>query len=290
MAIPELQEFCLPGSHDEVTQLLSKYGDAALFVAGGTFLHGLEARGFLSGVEALIDLRKLGLGDVTEEKGGIRAGATANFAALEKLPVIDTPAFGALRDALDYPPAQIMNLATVGGSIAASCPFFDVPTAFQVLDGVVTVQGAGGSRKLTLDQIYSGLFQNSLEAGEYITGLHLPRQDGKTASAYLKLETNANDLALVGTAVRISLGWSGKIKDPRVVLGGGLNETCVRSRAAEAELEGQRPSEEVFKRAAAAIDGDIEPISDHRGSAEYRAHIGRLYTERALARAHQRLQ
>ena len=176
------------------------------------------------------------------------------------------------------------------GASQASCPFFDVPTAFQVLDGVVTVQGASGSRKLALDEVYRGLFENSLEAGEYITSLQLPRQDGKTASAYLKLETNANDLALVGTAVRISLGWSGKIKDPRVVLGGGLNETCVRSRAAEAELEGQRPSEDVFKRAAAAIDGEIDPISDHRGSAEYRAHIGRLYTERALARAHQRLQ
>jgi CO/xanthine dehydrogenase FAD-binding subunit len=290
MAIPELQEFCLPGSHEDVLRLMEKYGDSALFVAGGTFLHGLEARGFLSGVEALIDLRNLGLATVAPEKGGVRAGATARFAQLEQIPGLDTPAWGALRDALDYPPVQIRNLATVGGSIAASCPFFDVPTAFQVLDGEVTVQGAGGTRRLPLHKIYSGLFENSLEPGEYIASLLLPKPDSKSASAYLKLETNANDLALVGIAVRISLGWSGKIKDPRVVLGGGLNDTCVRSPAAEAVLDGQRPGEGVFRQAAAAIDADIDPIADHRGSAEYRAHIGRVYLERALHKAHQRLQ
>jgi CO/xanthine dehydrogenase FAD-binding subunit len=274
MALPELQEFCLPTSPAEVSELMEKYGDSALLVAGGTFLHGLEARGFLSGVEALIDLRKLGLDTLQPEKGGIRAGATVNFAALQ----------------LDYPPVQIMNLATVGGSIASSCPFFDIPTAFQALDGEVTVNGRAGSRRLPLDQVYSGLFENSLESDEYIVSLFLPKQDNKTASSYLKLETNANDLALVGAAVRISLGWTGKINDARVVLGGGLHETCVRSAAAEAVLNGQRPGDELFAQAAAAIAADIDPISDHRGSAEYRAHIGKVYVERALNKALQRLQ
>ena len=290
MALPELQEFCLPTSPAEVSELMEKYGDSALLVAGGTFLHGLEARGFLSGVEALIDLRKLGLDTLQPEKGGIRAGATVNFAALQQMPGLDSPAYGALRDALDYPPVQIMNLATVGGSIASSCPFFDIPTAFQALDGEVTVNGRAGSRRLPLDQVYSGLFENSLESDEYIVSLFLPKQDNKTASSYLKLETNANDLALVGAAVRISLGWTGKINDARVVLGGGLHETCVRSAAAEAVLNGQRPGDELFAQAAAAIAADIDPISDHRGSAEYPAHIGKVYVERALNKALQRLQ
>ena len=289
MALPELKEFCLPESGSEVVGLLDKYGDGALFVAGGTFIHGLEARGFLSGVEALIDLRNLGLNIIQSENRGVRAGATVNFASLEQLPGIDTPAFGALRDALAYPPAQIKNLATVGGSIAAACPFFDVPAAFQVLDGVVTVQGRDGTRELRLDEVYSGLFENSLGTDEYVASLFLPQQDARAASAYLKLETNANDLALVGVAVRVTVGKKDKISDARVVLGGGLNDTFVRSAAAETVLDGGQASEDLFQRAASAISADIDPISDHRGSAEYRAEIGRVYVKRALHQAMQRL-
>jgi CO/xanthine dehydrogenase FAD-binding subunit len=294
MALPELKEFCLPETGGEVTSLLDKYGDSALFVAGGTFIHGLEARGFLSGVEALIDLRKLGLDKITPDQGGTRVGATVNFAALKQLPDISTPAYGALRDALAYPPAQILNLATVGGSIAAACPFFDIPAAFQVLDGSVTITGAGGERNLDLADVYAGIFENTLAENEYIASLLLPKQDAGSSSAYLKLETNANDLALVGVGVRITLGGGllgkkDKISNARVVLGGGLNGTFVRSAAAEDILNGERAGDELFEQAAQAITADIDPISDHRCSAEYRAAIGKLYVRRALQTAVQRL-
>jgi carbon-monoxide dehydrogenase medium subunit len=294
MALPELKEFCLPETGGEVTSLLDKYGDSALFVAGGTFIHGLEARGFLSGVEALIDLRKLGLDSISPDRGGVRVGATVNFAALKQLPAISTPAYGALRDALACPPAQILNLATVGGSIAAACPFFDIPAAFQVLDGSVSVAGAGEERELDLADVYAGIFENTLADNEYITSLLLPKQDSGSSSAYLKLETNANDLALVGVGVRITmggglLGKKDKISNARVVLGGGLNGTFVRSAAAEAILNGERASDELFEAAGQSITADIDPISDHRCSAEYRAAIGKLYVRRALQTAIQRL-
>jgi CO/xanthine dehydrogenase FAD-binding subunit len=294
MVLPELKEFCLPETGSEVISTLDKYGDGSLLVAGGTFIHGLEARGFLSGVEALIDLNQLGLDTIEAVKHGVRVGATTKFAALEQIPGFDTPAFGALRDALSYPPVQIRNQASVGGSIAASCPFFDVPAAFQVLDGSVTVEGGVGSRDLPLEAVYSGLFENSLAADEYIASLLIPEQHARSASAYLKLETNANDLALVGVAVRITvgsaLGRKDKIRDARVVLGGGLNQTFVRSPAAESVLDGEVVSDELFEKAAAAIAADIDPISDQRCSAEYRAAIGKVYVRRALQQATQRLK
>jgi carbon-monoxide dehydrogenase medium subunit len=294
MALPELKEFCLPETGSEVVSKLDEYGDGSLIVAGGTFIHGLEARGLLSGVEALIDLKKLGLNTIQAEKHGVRIGATTRFADLDKIPGFDTPAYGALRDALDCPPPQIKNQATVGGSIAASCPFFDLPAAFQVLDGSVTVEGGGGSRELPLEAVYEGLFENTLASNEFITSLLIPDQHSRTTSAYLKLETNANDLALVGVAVRItigkSLGRKNKIRDARVVLGGGLNQTFVRSAAAESVLDGELVSDELFQKAADAITADIDPISDQRCSAEYRAAIGKVYVRRALQQATQRLK
>jgi CO/xanthine dehydrogenase FAD-binding subunit len=290
MSLPDLKAFCLPETEREVTELLEQFGDSALFVAGGTFLHGLEARGLLARVEALIDLRKLGLNRVEPEKGGVRAGATATFVDLENIPTIDTPALGALRDALDLPPAQIKNLATVGGCIAASCPFFDVPAAFQVLDGEITLRHGGKSRRATFDEMYAGLFVNTLAPGEYIESLFIPKQGKHTASAYLKLETNANDLALVGVAVRISLDWRHRLSDCRIVLGGGLHSVFLRSTAGETVLNGHKPEATLFAKAAEAILGDIEPITDHRCSAAYRAEIGKVFVRRALHRAMERLQ
>ena len=294
MALPELKEFCLPENGNEVISALDKYGDGSLFVAGGTFIHGLEARGLLSGVEALIDLNQLGLDTIQPKHHGVRIGATVKFAALGQIPGFATPAFGALRDALSYPPQQITNQATVGGSIAAACPFFDVPAAFQVLDGSVSTQGRSGTRDLPLEAVYNGLFENSLDEDEYIASLFIPEQHPRSTSAYLKLETNANDLALVGVAVRITVGKAltrkDRIRDARVVLGGGLGQTFIRSTAAESVLNGEIFSEALFQKAADAIEADIDPISDQRCSAEYRAAVGKVYVQRALQQAMQRIK
>ena len=289
MPLPDLNEFCFPDSDRDVVNLLDKYRDEALLVGGGTFVHGLDARGLLDGVQTLINLRKLGLDTIESEKGGVRVGASVTFTDLERMTGIESPGFGALRDALACPPVQIKNMATVAGSIAASCPFFDVPTVFQLLDGVVQIKGVDGERQLHLHEFHTGLFQNTLSANEYITSLFLPNQHNRSASAYLKLETNANDLALVGVAVSFTIGLLGKCSNARVILGGGLSDTVVRSVAAESVLNGAKPSDEVFRQAAESIINDIEPISDHRCSAEYRAEMGKVYTRRALNKALKRL-
>ena len=164
-----------------------------------------------------------------------------------------------------------------------------MPAGLRVLDGVVTVQGKNGSRDLRIGEVHAGLFESSLEADEYISSLFLPKHDASTASAYIKLETNANDLALVGVATRITVGRKNKISDSRVLLGGGLNDTHTRSAAAEEILNGEQASGELFQKAADAIDGDINPISDHRCSADYRAAVGKVYVKRALEQALQRL-
>lgn len=289
MALPELKEFSRPQSAAELSGIFQTYEDGALFVAGGTFIHGLEARGLLSGVQALVDLRRMGLDKLGADDRGWQVGATVNFTRLGAAPGIDAPGYGALRDALACPPPQIRNMATIGGSIAASCPFFDVPAALLALDAIVTTDSGNGSRELPLADVYAGLFVNALETGEYISGVFVPRPAAGTVSAYLKLETNANDLALVGVAVRLTLDAARRISDARVVLGGGLAETHVRSAAAEAVLDGATAGEEAFARAAEAIAPEIQPMSDHRCSAEYRGAMGKVFLRRALQRAVDRL-
>jgi len=290
MTLFNMKEFCMPESKEQVDACIARYGDNALILAGGTFIHGLEARGLLSEVEALIDIRKLGMDGLAASAASVGIGAMTTFARLEQMVALHNSAWlGAVEDALACPPMQIMNVATVGGCLAASCPFFDLPTAFMALDGSVTISGPGTERESTLSDLFVGLFENSLHAGELITELKLPRPSGRAASAFIKLEGTANDLAIVNAAVRISVGAGGKCQDARVVLGGGVGDRVQRSAAAEDLLRGQILTDGVIQSAAESVAQDISPMADHRATAAYRLAMAKVLTQRALNRALGRL-
>ncbi|MCC7412935.1 MAG: FAD binding domain-containing protein [Gammaproteobacteria bacterium] len=290
MSLPSLKEYCLPASADELVEVLQRYGDAALVVAGGTFVHGLEARGLLAHVEALVDVRALQLDGADVHDGALRVGATATYADLQRLQSArDGAAFGALEDALACPPVQIRNVATVGGCVAAACPFFDVPVALATLDAVVVIHGPSGPREMELGEFHTGMFENALEASEYVTAVRVPAAVPGTASAFIKLEGNANDLAIVNVAVRVHVDASGRCTDTRVIVGGGVGDTPVRSRAAERALMGAVLDDAALAAAGDAACGDVEPMSDHRASGRYRRAMAGVLTRRALARARSRL-
>jgi CO/xanthine dehydrogenase FAD-binding subunit len=290
VSLTSVKEYFAPRDVQELHGLLETYHGSALIVAGGSFVHGLDARGLLLGIEALIDIRNLGLNLVTSDKEGLSIGAMVTFTELQQLEEVQSSAaLGAVRDALKYPPLQIRNVATMGGNIAAACPYFDLPTAFMSLDAVVKVQGPGGPRELDLQEMMVGLFQNALEPNELVTGLFLPRLPARSSSAFMKLETNANDLAIVNVAVRISLDQAGKCLEARVAVGGGGAETAVRAMAAEGLLQGEKISDDLVQRAGKAVQSDLSPMSDHRASGAYRSAMAKTMTERALRQALGRL-
>ena len=290
MALTSVEAFHSPTDISAVVQLLQRHEDSALIIAGGTFLHGLASRGLLTGIEALIDIQNLGLDDVSVGNDNVVIGATTRLAQLEANAAIRSEAWlGAVKDAVTYPPVQIMNSATVGGSVASACPLFDLPTSFLALDGVVQAHGPEGSRDIPLEAFFSGLFENSLAPAEFVTAISLPRAPSNSASAFIKLETNANDLAIVNVAVALTLKSSGLCSQARVFVGGGTGETPVRAGAAEQLLTGARLEEDVINAAAAAAQTDVDPISDHRASKAYRSAMVKVLTEKALRKAMARL-
>ena len=290
MALTSVESFHSPTDISAVVQLLLQHEDSALIIAGGTFLHGLASRGLLTGIEALIDIQNLGLDDVSVGNDNVVIGATTRLAQLEANAAIRSEAWlGAIKDAVTYPPVQIMNSATVGGSVASACPLFDLPTSFLALDGVVQAHGPEGSRDIPLETFFAGLFENSLAPAEFVTAISLPRAPSNSASAFIKLETNANDLAIVNVAVALTLEGSGLCSQARVFVGGGTGETPVRAGAAEQLLTGARLEEDVINAAAAAAQTDVDPISDHRASKAYRSAMVKVLTEKALRKAMARL-
>lgn len=290
MTLPNLQDYHRPATTQDAIALLQRHGEGAMLVAGGTFVHGLEVRGLLESVTALIDIGALGLGGIGRDGDTLVIGATATLAQLEATGFVRAaPAFAALRDALTYPPPQIRNAGTIGGCVAAAAPLYDLPAALLALDAGVRVLGPMGSRELALDGFFRGLFESALAPGELITAIAIPAPPERTASAFLKLETNANDLAILSVAARITLDAAGRIAAARLVLGGGVGETYVRAQGAEAALAGKPAGAATFAAAAAAVGGDFEAVADHRASAGYRRHIAGVYVQRALATALERL-
>lgn len=290
MALRKLKEFCVPARIEEAGALLDKYGGNAMILAGGSFIRGIETRGLLSEVQALIDIRKLGLGGLNSTSAGLQIGATASFAQLEQAPEVRAAAWlGAVADALSYPPLQIKNVATVGGCLAASCPYFDLPVAFMALDGRVTAIAPGTRREIGLGMLFTGMFENSLARNEIISELVLPRQSGRSASAFIKLEGNANDLAIVNAAASLAVDDQGRCQAARVVLGGGVGDRIARSPAAEKLLQGRELTDRQLQHAAEAVEQDIKPTTDHRASASYRLAVAKVLAKRAMIRARGRL-
>ena len=290
MSLTSVKEYFTPDGKEEVIKLLETYGDGALIVAGGSFVHGLDARDLLTGIEVLIDIQHLDLKQVTVDSAGLSVGAMVTFAELQQVQEIqNSAAFGAVLDALHYPPVQIRNVATVGGNIASACPYFDLPTAVMALGAVVQAQGPGGTREIAVQDFFESLFQNTLGPAEYVSGLFFPSQPDRSASAFIKLETNANDLAIVNVAAQLTLDETGICRSSRIAIGGGVAETPVRAVAAEELLQGERISDEVITRAAVAVRSELQPMSDHRASAAYRSAMAKTLTERTLRRAVARL-
>ena len=282
--------YCLPEDGDEVVALLEKHGDGALVLAGGTFIHGLDTRGLLSGVSAVVDIQKVDLGGVESDGDGLRIGATTRCRTLAADSAVrEDPALGAVRDALAHLPMQVANAATVGGAVATACPFFDLPVAFMALGADVAARGKAGTRRIPLAELFTGLFENALEEGEFLTELRLPKAPAGSGSAFAKLAGNANDLAIVNAGVQLAVDGSGTCTHARVVIGGGVGATPVRSASAEQVLVGARLDDGVLHAAGEASTKDVEPFSDHRASGGYRRTIAGVLVRRALERATTRL-
>ena len=291
MALTSVESFHSPTDAAAVVQLLQEHEDSALIVAGGTFLHGLAARGLLTGIDALIDIQGLGLDDIAIDPANVVIGATTRLAQLEQNEAVQQEAWlGAVKDAIAYPPVQIMNAATVGGSIASACPLFDLPTGFLALNGEVQAHGPDGGRAIPLAAFFSGLFENSLAPAEFVTAIRLPAPPPDSASAFIKLETNANDLAIVNAAVALTLDGANRCEQARVFIGGGTGETPARAGSAENLLSGAVVDEAVIRGAGEAAQADVDPISDHRASREYRTHMAGVLVVKALRKAIARLR
>jgi carbon-monoxide dehydrogenase medium subunit len=178
---------------------------------------------------------------------------------------------------------QVRNRGTIGGNIVNAVPSADLPPILIALDARVTLVGPGGTRTLPLEQFFTGPGQSVIGVGEILTEVVIPDQP-TTGSAYFKFGLrHSGALAVVGVAAAVTVK-ADRVEDVRIVLG-AVAPTPMRAREAERSLMGKVVSEDLLEEAGRRAAAECRPISDIRGSEEYRRDMVRVFTKRALRKA-----
>ncbi|WP_158211674.1 FAD binding domain-containing protein [Alkalihalobacterium alkalinitrilicum] len=279
-----------PKTVQEVNKLLVEYGDDAKLLAGGTDLMVLITRFkvdpkhviSLDGVRELKGIRE-------NEQGNLVLGAQVTHREVEKSSLI-TQATEALRQACSTVGGiQVRNMGTVGGNLCNASPAADTPPVLLALDASVTIVGPKGTRSLPLQEFLLGPRKVALEPGEFLTEIEVPKQASNTATVFLKAgRRKAMEISLCAVSARVTLDENG-IADVRIGLG-SVAPTAVRAHSAEALLQGKVITQDLIRAAGTAAVNDCNPISDVRGSAEYRRMLVESMVRRALSQCLEILQ
>jgi len=281
--IPASFTYLSPKSLKEAVELLSSYREEAKLLAGGQSLVPLMKLR-LARPRYIIDLRGISeLNCIQDEGGRIVIGALTTHAEVEdsellrkKCPLLPETA-AAIGD------VQVRNQGTIGGSLAHADPAGDMPAAVLALEAEMKAVGPNGERWIPVKDFFLGLLTTALEPDEILTALKVPVLAGRK-TAYLKAAQKASGFAVVGMAVCLELDDDGTCGDIAIGVT-GVADKPYRAENVEEMLRGKKPDLRLIEESAAEVTRGVDVIEDINGSKEYRSHLARVYTLRAIQAA-----
>lgn len=282
--IPASFAYYTPRSVNEALALLGEHGDEAKILAGGhSLLPALKLR--LSSVGHLIDIGRIAdLAYIKEDQGKLCLGARTSHYQVESSSLVRQRCPLLAECASHIGDVQVRNRGTLGGSLAHADPAADYPAAILALEAEIHVVGIGGKRIIIAKDFFVDMLTTALQAGEILTEVRVAPVAAKTGSAYLKVPQPASGFAVVGVAAIVTLDAGGKCANVRVGVTGAAAK-AFRAKDTERALAGKTPDEKTIDHASAQSTNGIDANGDLFASAEYRAHLVRVYTKRALAKA-----
>ena len=278
----------LPRSIEDCLKLLAERGPEAKLVAGGTDLLPQMKNGLIKPA-AVIDLS--GVADLRvlrrEDGAGLRVGASVAAREIELDPYTRS-AYPALAESgALVGSVQIRNLATVGGNLCNAAPSADMAPPLMALEAEAVVAGPRGRRRVPMADFFTGVRRTVLAPDELLVELIVPAPGPRSGGQYLRHTPRRElDIAVVGVASQVTLS-DGVCRKARIALA-AVAPTPIRATAAERALEGQPPTAQLIARAAQLAVEAARPISDQRGSADFRRHLVGVLTRRTLTTALER--
>jgi len=268
-----------PMSLDEATSLLRDLDDAMVY-GGGTAIQILRKQGLLF-AEDYVDIARVpGLRGLTATTDGLTVGAMVSLRRMETDPKVRRLAPLAAETYHQVANPRVRNTASAGGNIAHGDYRLDPPTALVALDATVRLASVAGSREVSMREFFTDFQETAVEHGELITAITVPRQPEGSRGAFAKMRSlSENDWPCASAAV-LAVPEDGFI-EIRIGLGGVAPRTVYLAIDMTPDMDEQQAVDAAIDIANSAMD----PIADVRGSAAYKAHLGRVAVEEAVRRS-----
>lgn len=264
--IPAKFEYIKASSVSEALGLLDKHGDGAKLLSGGhSLVPAMKLR--LNQPNVVVDIGKIPeLNNISEDGSNVVIGANCTHHQIATSTVVQDGVNVLAQTAKEIGDIQVRNKGTIGGSLAHADPAADYPAVILATGAKIEVEGSGGKRTIDAANFFTGIFETALEDNEIIIAVHVPKSSG---GVYLKFSQPASRFAVVGCAAikngdGVSVGLT------------GVSDCAYRASAVESAYNGDAKAA-----AAHAVDG-VEVMGDNFASSEYRAHLAKVFTEKAL--------
>jgi carbon-monoxide dehydrogenase medium subunit len=271
--IPAKFDYVRAGSAEEAISLIGEHGDEAKFLAGGhSLLPLMKLR--LAQPSVLVDIGRLSdLSYINDAGAHIAIGALTRHMDIERSDVLAEHVPLLAHAASHVGDPQVRHRGTIGGSIAHADPASDLPATTLALGATYVAQGPNGRREIPATEFYEGFLTSTLAPDEMLVEIRIPKMQG-AGWGFEKFNRRAQDWAIVGVAAWRRNGDSGVAL---VNMGG----TPILATSVSAALSSGASVEEAAEQAAAEAD----PQADLNASVEYRTHLAKVLTRRALTEA-----
>jgi carbon-monoxide dehydrogenase medium subunit len=278
--------YLAPASPEEAALALSAAGARPL--SGGTDLL-VQLRAGRAKPDLIVDLKKVaGAVGIREEGGGFVIGAATSGALLGEHPRLSQVWPGVVEGANLIGSTQVQGRASLGGNLCNGSPAADGVPALIAARATCTVVGPNGRREAPVESIVTGPGQTSLGLGEFVLDFRLPARPAHASDAYLRLIPRTEmDIAVAGAGVNLTLDAEGRVVEAHVAIG-AVAPTALLVADAGAALVGGKLDEAALAAMEAAVRAACRPISDKRGTVEYRTRIAGVLARRAALIAYER--
>jgi carbon-monoxide dehydrogenase medium subunit len=280
--IPSNFDYVAPTTVDEAVAALAAGGEDAKVIAGGqSLMPVLRLR--LAAPTVLVDLNRIDeLRGVRDDGDALVIGAMTTYYGLLGNPLISKHALllaDATRTVAD---PQIRHRGTLGGNLAHADPAGDLAAPTLALDATLTVAGPSGQRSIPVADFFVDYFTTALAPDEILTAIRIPKHTD-WAAHYEKLHRVAQAWSIVAVAATVEVD-AGVIRQARIALT-NMKSVPVRARGVEDALVGQAANAELIRAAAEHAAEGIDPLSDGNADADYRSHLAKVLTRRAVTTA-----
>jgi len=286
--IPTAFEYFRPANLSEALALLEQYKDEAKLLAGGHSLIPLMKLR-LAQPQYVIDLGGVKeLSYIRESGDHLLIGAMTRHVDVETSDVLRQRCPLLAETARRIGDVQVRNMGTIGGSLAHADPAADYPAAILALGAELRAVSTRGERWIRAEDFFVDMLTTALQPGEILVEVKVPTLGPRTGTAYVKVAQKASGFALCGVAVVLTVDPNGVCQDVAVGIT-GVAPKAYRARAVEDALRGRVVDASAIANASEKATEGIDPLEDLHASAEYRAHLARVWCRRAIEQARERV-